>query len=405
VTSLAQADIDFGDDSGDWANDGECDDPRFAGTGMAEELFDTDIEKDATDCRTLFEAGSITLADEAGDGADDGAEDGAMTAGIDFGDDSGQWANDGECDDPRFTGSGMAAELVDDDIEKDATDCRTLFEAGSITLADAGDEPATPTADIDFGDDTSTWAEDGECDDPRFVGTGMAANPIDADLMKDATDCRTLFEAGSISLADDTTATPAIADTEIDFGDDSSTWANDDECDDPRFTGTGMASQPIDADLMKDATDCRTLFEAGSITLIDGNSGSATQIDFGSDTSAWANDGECDDLRFTGSAVAKKLLPEDQGADATDCRTLFEAGTIDIRAVYDPAYQANAPYDSSGIEFGNNTSSYANDGECDDPRFEGPDAAYTRLETDEFRDADDCRTAYEAGTVALVDAD
>ena len=33
---------------------------------------------------------------------------------------------------------------------------------------------ATPNADIDFGDDSSEWANDGECDDPRFEGTGSA---------------------------------------------------------------------------------------------------------------------------------------------------------------------------------------------------------------------------------------
>ena len=27
--------ISFGDDSGDWAQDGECDDPRFEGPGMS----------------------------------------------------------------------------------------------------------------------------------------------------------------------------------------------------------------------------------------------------------------------------------------------------------------------------------------------------------------------------------
>ena len=58
--------------------------------------------------------------------------------GIDYGDDSSTWANDGECDDPRFEnapnsdGTGMAAVLLDQDEGKDATDCRTLVESGSI---------------------------------------------------------------------------------------------------------------------------------------------------------------------------------------------------------------------------------------------------------------------------------
>lgn len=51
-----------------------------------------------------------------------------------FGDDSSAWANDGECDDPRFEGRGMAATLVADDLGHDATDCRRLYEAGDIRL-------------------------------------------------------------------------------------------------------------------------------------------------------------------------------------------------------------------------------------------------------------------------------
>jgi len=379
--------IDFGDDTSEWANDGECDDPRFVGHGMAAELVDADLMKDATDCRTLFEAGSIHLADTDDNDASGGE--------VDFGDDTSEWANDGECDDPRFVGQGMAAQLVDADLMKDATDCRALFEAGSIRLADTG-AGDTAAGEVDFGDDTSEWANDGECDDPRFVGQGMAAQLVDADLMKDATDCRTLFEAGSIRLAD--TGAGDTAAGGIDFGDDTSRWANDGECDDPRFTGAGAAAKPAEADLMKDATDCRAAYEAGTVTLADEE---GAEFDFGDDASAYANDGECDDLRFAGSGTAKKLLAQDQGHDASDCRTLLDAGSVEIRQVYDPAYAAGAPYDPTGIEFGDNESAYANDGECDDPRFEGPGTAMTLLGSDELHDANDCRAAYEAGRVVL----
>src|SRR5690606_41859923 len=95
------------------------------------------------------------------------------TAEIDFGDDSSQWAKDGECDDPRFTGAGAAAELVDEDRLKDATDCRAAYEAGTVTFTegtDGADSTTQPMGrnEIDFGDDSSEWANDGECDDPRF---------------------------------------------------------------------------------------------------------------------------------------------------------------------------------------------------------------------------------------------
>ena len=34
---------------------------------------------------------------------------------VDFGDDASRWANDGECDDPRFEGNGMAPALINED--------------------------------------------------------------------------------------------------------------------------------------------------------------------------------------------------------------------------------------------------------------------------------------------------
>ena len=115
---------------------------------------------------------------------------------IAFGDDTSRWAHDDECDDPRFQGSGMAPALLDADRGHDASDCRRLFETGHISLRDVVDES------IAFGDDTSRWAHDGECDDPRFQGSGMAFSPSDEHRGHDATDCRDLFESGSISLKD-----------------------------------------------------------------------------------------------------------------------------------------------------------------------------------------------------------
>jgi hypothetical protein len=61
-------------------------------------------------------------------------------------------------------------------------------------------------AQVDFGADSSTWAADGECDDPRFTGDGMADVLLDEDRYADASDCRALFEAGSIRLREDTGA-------------------------------------------------------------------------------------------------------------------------------------------------------------------------------------------------------
>lgn len=122
--SQAQPAYSFGDDNGEYANDGECDDPRFDGPGMTgTALLSDDVLHDASDCEAAFNAGQLTLRGVADDGT------------IDFGDDEGEYANDGECDDLRFIGSGMTATaLIQDDIMHDATDCRTAYEAGKLKL-------------------------------------------------------------------------------------------------------------------------------------------------------------------------------------------------------------------------------------------------------------------------------
>ncbi|MHA6300156.1 hypothetical protein [Devosia sp. CAU 1758] len=329
--------IDFGDDTSEWANDGECDDMRFAGTGMAEELEDADVARDATDCQSLFEAGSITLAepDEGDDQAT--APVTARPADIDFGDDTSSWANDGECDDPRFAGASMAIELEDVDIARDATDCRTAYEAGSITLI--GDNDPTTTADIDFGDDTSEWAKDQECDDPRFAGSAMASELDNVNIMRDASDCRQAYEDGTITLARDAPDEPPMTPVSgsviealaarINFGDDSGTWPNDNECDDPDFFGPGVVPESAESERQKDASDCRAAFLAGTASLKSGVA--EPSINFGDDTSEWANDGECDDLRFAGETMGKRLDQIDIARDATDCRWAYDAGMIMLR--------------------------------------------------------------------------
>jgi hypothetical protein len=70
---------------------------------------------------------------------------------------------------------------------------------------DAFREPTVPgrwntLPAVEFGDDSSPWARDGECDDPRFEGEGMAAFTVPASLHHDAFDCRTLFGQGRIRL-------------------------------------------------------------------------------------------------------------------------------------------------------------------------------------------------------------
>jgi hypothetical protein len=123
-SSAAAQSVEFGDDSSEWAWDGECDDPRFVGPGMTQTtLLQSDIMRDATDCRTAFNQGLIRLREGQGASA------------IEFGDDSSEWAWDGECDDPRFVGPGMTQTmLLQSDVMRDATDCRTAFNNGRIRL-------------------------------------------------------------------------------------------------------------------------------------------------------------------------------------------------------------------------------------------------------------------------------
>ncbi len=117
--------INFGDDSSQWANDGECDDGRFTGPGLTSTpLLQDDVLADATDCKMAYQAGQLTLAGVSSDGT------------IDFGNDAGDWSNDGECDDMRFAGPGMTTTpLLQDDIMRDASDCRDAFAAGRLKLA------------------------------------------------------------------------------------------------------------------------------------------------------------------------------------------------------------------------------------------------------------------------------
>ncbi len=120
-----------------------------------------------------------------------------------YGDDSGAYPRDDECDDRRFQGTAMAGQLDWRGVGKDASDCRALLEAGRITLWEAEAARAqTLCSAIKWGDDSSEYAEDGTCDDPRFEGRGAADLLYSEDQGRDATDCRYLCEYGLIYLRD-----------------------------------------------------------------------------------------------------------------------------------------------------------------------------------------------------------
>jgi hypothetical protein len=266
---------------------------------------------------------------------------------IEFGDDTSSFANNDECDDPRFEGEGMASILIAGDRGHDATDCASGVKAGKIRFqplpAFAGEGP-TPTFDeIEFGDDASSFANDGNCDDRRFGGRIMAEILIDSDIRHDASDCRAGMEQGDLAFVQDLEA--AVTDdsstshlgggavdlTGIDFGDNESAFALNGECDDRRFEGEAMDETLLESDVGHDASDC-------ALAVIDGratykrSTGLSTvpgDIDFGDDASSYAGNSECDDPRFQGEFMATILLDEDLGHDATDCRSLLEAGSIE----------------------------------------------------------------------------
>ena len=96
-----------------------------------------------------------------------------------FGDDTSDWANDGECDDPRFEGPGTADTLLEEDIFRDATDCRTLLERGQITLAEAAPAVEVPRSEAE--QDTSP-ADESECTLPRLVGIGTVRSSLNPNV-------------------------------------------------------------------------------------------------------------------------------------------------------------------------------------------------------------------------------
>ena len=137
--------------------------------------------------------------------APDAGLQGPETSGgmIDFGDDSSDFALDGECDDRRFTGAAMALGLGWDNVGRDATDCRQGMENGLLSVWDLATALSATRCDlIDFGDDSSEYAMDSECDDPRFEGPGVASGVNELNLRSDATDCSRLCDFGVIGLRD-----------------------------------------------------------------------------------------------------------------------------------------------------------------------------------------------------------
>lgn len=123
----------------------------------------------------------------------------------------------------------------------------------TLAIAESvGDEQNTEVSDIDFGEDAGTYANDDACDDARFEEDGDNWDYQRSHVLQDATDCRTAYEAGELTLY-------------LDFGDNSGEYANDDTCDDNRFTGEGRSILETDSHVKRDAVDCIVAYRAGTI--------------------------------------------------------------------------------------------------------------------------------------------
>lgn len=72
----------------------------------------------------------------------------------------------------------------------------------AASSAPSGNRSSQDSSDINWGDDSSQWSHDGECDDPRFEGPGAHHYNIEADRFHDATDCRTLYEQGQLHMVE-----------------------------------------------------------------------------------------------------------------------------------------------------------------------------------------------------------
>ena len=125
----------------------------------------------------------------------------------------------------------------------------------------------------------------------------------------------------------------------------------------------------------------------------------AQSISFGDDKSQWSNDGECDDRRFRGAAMAQGLDRDDIGHDATDCKAGFDAGNLTVWNFS----EAKAATQCGAINFGDDQSEWPNDGQCDDYRFDGPGADFVLLSEDVGHDASDCRALCTTGQIAIRD--
>ncbi len=381
--------FDLGSDTSEWAFDGECDDPRFEGTGMAHEPLTTNQARDATDCVKGLLSGAIKPKLPR-------LQDGTV---LSFGGNAGEWANDGVCNDPRFEADPRWPDIalpVGDAEHQDIADCQQGFLERRVWPAWAR---LTDDEGLAFGDDSGEWTLDGECDDPRFFGVAAAEGASVSDLLRDASDCYIAWTNELITLISPLVVLDRLP-AGFDLGSDTGEWAFDGECDDPRFEGAGVADGLRVEDRAHDATDCARALLNDEADLKIPRLPGGMELSFGDDGDDWAKDGVCNDPRFDADprqpgAVARVGIAE--GHDASDCQQAF----LERRAW--PVWVWLG--DDEGVAFGDDSGNWAGDGECDDPRFTGIVTAGNASASNLLRDATDCYAAWTAGTIGLFSLD
>ncbi len=241
------------DDSCQHANDNECDEAQFGGTGACE------AGTDSFDCALLAAGRS---------------------------DDSCQWANDGECDEPRLDGVSNACR-----DGTDATDCRGVptHEEALAALFDL----LPPDVRSRLGTDSCQFAHDLECDDAAFGGTGACRAGTDA------TDCRGLAAGG----------------------DESCQYAGDGECDEPNI-GLGVCADGTDT------LDCQT------VAYLRNRDDSCDMAFNGQCNEADGGDGQCAPLTDTADCLGRlRPAAANDHYFGRDDRYLVDTSTMPFRAV------------------------------------------------------------------------
>lgn len=216
------------------------------------------------------------------------------------GNDSCRWANDGECDDPRY-GTGACQQGTD------YSDCWRI-----VTGAE---------------DNSCRWANDGECDEPGF-GTGACTQGTD------------LGDCGDV--------------TELRFRTDSCATAFNGVCEEP-----GIGSGRCEA--RTDRADC--VGRARPLTINDHFFGNDDRVFMDTAMFPWVTIGQVD--FDSGGACTATLIGEDVLITASHC--IHDNGQVHFAGVFQTGYALpGGPRSARVID-------YFIDPDWDDARFSGTD--------------------------------